>query len=101
MSLSYRPDVPAALDRLANQVNSPRPCRKGPGRPSQGIRSGYVRIELYVPPNVREGLDRLAGLRETQTGRSTPRADIIREAITTYLREHLPEPTSNNGFQKW
>jgi hypothetical protein len=100
MPPSYRPDVPAALDHLGNQAHSPGPCRRGPGRPSQGIRSGYVRIELYVPPNVREDLDRLAGLRELQTGRSTPRADIIREALTTYLREHLPASGSHNGVQK-
>jgi hypothetical protein len=85
MPPSYRPDVAAALDRLASPVNSPRPRRKGPGRPSQGIRSGYIRVEVYLPPDVCEGLDRLVSRRAHQTGQSTHRANLIREALAMYL----------------
>jgi hypothetical protein len=56
-----------------------------------GIRSKYARVEVYLAPDVRDALDRLAGRRKTQTGRSTRRADVIRDALVRYLREHLPE----------
>jgi len=49
---------------MARQAKSSRPARaEGPGRPSQGIRSGYVRTEVYLPPDVREALDWLAARR--------------------------------------
>ena len=85
MPPNHRPDV-AALDRLASQAQLPQPRRKGPGRPSQGIRSGYVRVEVYLPVDVRQALDQLADQRAHQTGQSTHRADVIREALVTYLR---------------
>lgn len=81
-----RSDVAATRDCLVSHVNSSCSRRKGPGRPSQGIRSGYVRVEVYLPPNVREGLDRLVSRRAHQTGQSTHRADVIREALVMYLR---------------
>jgi hypothetical protein len=81
-----RSDVAATRDCLVSHVNSSCSRRKGPGRPSQGIRSGYVRVEVYLPPNVREELDRLVSQRAHQTGRSTHRADLIREALVMYLR---------------
>ena len=28
------------------------PTRPGPGRPDIGIRSGYARVEVYLPPDV-------------------------------------------------
>lgn len=68
-----------------------RPPRPGAGRPDTGIRSGYARVEVYLPTDVREALDRLADRRETQTGKSTRRSDLIRDALVAYLREHLPE----------
>jgi hypothetical protein len=64
---------------------------RGPGRPSQGIRSGYARVEVYVPTDVRDALDRLADRQQQQTGETTVRADVIRAALVAYLREHLPE----------
>ena len=67
------------------------PTRPGPGRPDTGIRSGYARVEVYLPADVRDALDRLADRRETRTGKSTRRSDIIREALVMYLRKHLPE----------
>jgi metal-responsive CopG/Arc/MetJ family transcriptional regulator len=67
------------------------PSRPGPGRPDTGIRSGYVRVEVYLPAGIRDALDRLADRREVQTGKSTRRADIIRDALMSYLRQHLPE----------
>jgi hypothetical protein len=67
------------------------PPHRGPGRPSQGIRSSYARLDVYVPTEVRDGLDRLADRREQQTGETTVRADVIREALTEYLRKHAPE----------
>lgn len=68
-----------------------KPPRPGAGRPDTGIRSGYARVDVYIPPDVRDALDRLADRRETRTGKSTRRADVIREALVMYLREHLPE----------
>ena len=68
-----------------------RPLHRGPGRPSQGIRSGYARVEVYLPTDVRNGLDRLADRQQQQTGQTTVRADVIREALVAYLRAHLPE----------
>jgi hypothetical protein len=62
-----------------------------PGRPDTGIRSTYVRIEAYIPVEVRDALNRLADRREVSTGKSTRRSDIIRDALVAYLREHLPE----------
>jgi hypothetical protein len=62
---------------------------RGPSRPSQGIRSEYARVEVYLPTNVRDGLDRLADWRERRTGQSTRRADVIREALVACLRQHL------------
>jgi hypothetical protein len=67
------------------------PSHRGPGRPSQGIRSGYARLDVYVPSHVRDGLDRLADRQQQQTGETTVRADVIRQALAAYLREHLPE----------
>jgi hypothetical protein len=67
------------------------PPGTGRGRPDTGIRSGYARVEAYIPADVRDALDRLADRREVQTGKSTRRADVIRDALTEYLRKHLPE----------
>jgi hypothetical protein len=85
-------DITARLDRLVQQVKLLSPHQhKGPGRPSQGIRTGYVRTEIYLSPDARDALDRLAACREAQTGRSTCRADVVREALAAYVRAHLPE----------
>ena len=67
------------------------PSHRGPGRPSQGIRAEYVRVEVYLPTDVRDGLDRLADRQQPQTGETTVRADVVREALVAYLREHLLE----------
>jgi hypothetical protein len=40
----------------------------GPGCPSQGIKSEYARVEVYLPTNVRDGLDRLAVWQGQRTG---------------------------------
>ena len=85
--------VSAALARLVAQLQAAttsRP-RRGRGRPSRRIRSEYARVEAYIPADVRDALDRLAACREAQTGRSTRRADVIRDALVAYLREYLPE----------
>jgi hypothetical protein len=73
---------------LAHQAE-PSPRRRG--RPDQGIRSGYKRVEVAFPPSVYEGITRLADRRQVETGRTTRRADIVRQAVIEYLREHLPE----------
>ena len=73
------------------QRQNKSPPHRGPGRPSQGIRSGYARVEVYLPVEVRNRLDRLADRREQQTGQTTQRADVIREALVEYLQKHLPE----------
>jgi hypothetical protein len=77
------------MPSIKRQVkNPPRP---GAGRPDTGIRSGYARVEVYLPADVRDALDRLADRREVQTSKSTRRADVIRDALVAYLREHLPD----------
>lgn len=86
MPLNPRSDNAATRDCPVSHVNSSCSRRKGPGRPSQGIRSGYVRVEVYLPPDVRQGLDRLVRRRAHQTGQSTHRSDVIREALAMYLR---------------
>jgi predicted transcriptional regulator len=92
MPPNHHEEIGARLDRLVQQINASRPRRhQGPGRPSQGIRAGYLRTEIYLPPDIRDALDRLANRREAQTGRSTCRADVVREALAAYIQEHLPE----------
>jgi metal-responsive CopG/Arc/MetJ family transcriptional regulator len=71
------------------QPKTPFTRRRGPR--SQGIRSGYARVEVYLPADVRDALDRLADRHEVQTGKTTRRVDVVREAVIAYLREHLPE----------
>jgi hypothetical protein len=46
---------------------------------------------VYLEPDVRTALDRLAAVRQRRMGKSTCRADVIREALTDYVREHVPE----------
>jgi len=48
-------------------------------------------VEVYLPADVRDALDRLADRHEVQTGKTTRRVDVVREAVIAYLREHLPE----------
>ena len=92
MTPSQHADIAARIDHLVQQANLLRPRRhRGPGRPSQGIRAGYIRTEIYLPPDVRDALDRLAESREAQTGRSTSRADMVREVLAVYVRAHSPE----------
>jgi len=67
------------------------PFTRRPGPRSQGIRSGYLRTEVYLAPAVRAGLDRLAERREVHTGKKTRRSNVIREALLEYLQKHLPE----------
>jgi hypothetical protein len=46
---------------------------------------------VYVPTHVRDGLDRLADRQQHKTGQTMVRADVIREALMAYLRQHLLE----------
>ena len=93
MSSNSDHDIAARLGRLAAELEAAKhSCpRRGRGRPDLGIRSGYARVEVYIPADVRDALDRLADRRETRTGKSTRRADVIRDALVAYLRKHLPE----------
>lgn len=92
MPPTHHADIATRLERLVQQINASRPRQhQGPGRPSQGIRAGYVRTEIYLSPDIRDALDRLATRREAQTGRSTCRADVVREALAAYVQVHLPE----------
>jgi hypothetical protein len=86
-------DLAARLGRLLAELEAAKRSRprRGRGRPDTGIRSGYARVEAYIPVDIRDALDRLADRRETRTGKSTRRADVIRDALVRYLREHLPE----------
>jgi hypothetical protein len=88
------PDTPNVVEHNP-MPPSPRrkktPPPRGPGRPDQGIRSGFVRVEIWLPREVRDGLDRLVDRRERQTSESTTRADVIRESLSEYLRQHLPD----------
>jgi hypothetical protein len=93
MSPTHHADITARLDRLVQQaklqlLGMRQPKR--PGRPSWGIRAGYVRTEIYLSPDVRDALDRLATRREAQTGHSTSRADVVREALAAYVQMHSP-----------
>jgi hypothetical protein len=92
MPSTHHADITARLDHLVQQAKVQLLTRqpKGPGRPSQGIRTGYVRTEIYLPPDVRDALDRLADRHERQTGRSTCRADVVRKALAVYIQEHSP-----------
>jgi hypothetical protein len=94
MPPTHHAEIAARLDRLVQQAKlqllGPHQP-KGPGRPSQGIRAEYVRTEIYLSPDVRDAIDRLADRRETRTGHSTSRADVVREALAAYVRAHLPE----------
>ena len=89
---THHAEIATRLDRLVQQAKAQQLTRqpKGPGRPSQGIRDGYIRTEIYLQPDIRDVLDRLAESREAQTGRSTCRADVVREALAVYIQEHLP-----------
>ena len=78
--------LPAKKSRAPKAASPPRR-----GRPDQGIRSGYKRVEIAFPPAVYDAIARLADRRQVQTGKTTRRADIIRDALVAYLREHLPE----------
>jgi hypothetical protein len=93
MSPNNDHDIAARLGRLVAELKAVKPGRprRGRGRPDTGIRSGYARVEAYIPVDVRDALDRLADRRETRTGKSTRRADVIRDALVMYLREHLQE----------
>jgi hypothetical protein len=68
-----------------------RQRRPGAGRPDTQIRSTHVRVEAYVPPAVRDAVARLADRRQVATGEFVSRSDIVRAALTEYLREHIPE----------
>jgi len=61
------------------------------GRPDTGIRRSYKRVEVAFPPEVYEAIARLADRQQVRTGKSVRRADIVRDALVAYLREHLPE----------
>jgi hypothetical protein len=78
-------------EALAAEAAKPAAPRRPRGRPDRGVRRGFVRVEVYLQPAMREGLDRLADRRETQTGKSTRRSGIVREALVMYLRQHLPD----------
>jgi hypothetical protein len=68
-----------------------RALQRGPGRPSQGIRSGYARLDVYVSTSVCEALNRLADRQTQHAGQAVTRTDVIRAALEAYIREHLPE----------
>jgi hypothetical protein len=81
--------MPPAKKPRAHQAEPPPPRRRG--RPDQGIRSGYRRVEIAFPPAVYEAIARLADRRQVQSGQTTRRADIVRTAVSEYLHQHLPE----------
>ena len=73
MPPTHHADIAARLDLLVQQINASRPCRhQSPGRPSQGIRAGYVRTEIYLEPDVRDALDRASTQSGTSCRRSRP-----------------------------
>jgi hypothetical protein len=93
MSPNSDHDVAARLQRLVAEIEAAKRSRQrhGRGRPDGGIRSGYIRIETYVPPDIVAGLDRLAERMAQQTGKSTARSHIVRVVLRAYLREQLPD----------
>jgi len=88
MPMSHHDDFAERLNRLRAQLRAAMPSRprRGRGRPDLSIRSGYARIEAYLPADVHDALDRLVDRREVQTGKSTRRADVIRDGLTEYLQ---------------
>jgi hypothetical protein len=81
--------MPPAKKLRAPKDEPPLPRRRG--RPDQGIRREYRRVEIAFPPPVYEAVARLADRRQVQTGKTVRRADIVREAVAEYLRRELPE----------
>jgi hypothetical protein len=66
---------------------------RGPSRPSQGIRSEYARVKVYLPTNVRDGLERLADWQGQRTGQSTV-------GLMSFARRWLPTCGSICNRQK-
>ena len=74
---------------MATPQRQPKsPPHRGPGRPSQGIRSGYVRLDVYVPLDLRTALDRIADNEQQYSGETVTRSDVVREALEAFVRQH-------------
>jgi hypothetical protein len=65
-----------------------RASQSKPGRPDTGIRSGYARLDVYVSPDMREALDRIADRQSQHTGQTVTRTDVIRAALEAYVAQH-------------
>jgi predicted kinase len=57
------------------------------GRPSKGIRAKFRQIVVYLPPAMIEALDAVADRQEQASGHHMNRADIIRAALSAYLKQ--------------
>lgn len=82
---------PAKKPRASKAEPPPQPSPRRRGRPDQRIRREYQRVEIAFPPAVYEAIARLTDRRQVQTVKTIRRVDMIREAVTEYLRQHLPE----------
>jgi hypothetical protein len=89
LSISHN-DITDRLNHVLNQLQSAsaRRERRRPGRPNQHIRGTYKRLDIYLPPDMVSDIDRIAATRETRTGCSAPRVDVIRDALAAYIRDH-------------
>jgi hypothetical protein len=57
--------------------------------PARGYARDTPASRLYLPDEVRDGLDRLCRLAVTENRTVHCRADVIREVLVAYLRQHL------------
>lgn len=64
----------------------PTATRSKRGRPDTGVLATHQQISLYLMPALIEAVDQAATEEETETGRRTSRADVIRAAILEYLK---------------
>lgn len=71
-----------------------RPLQRGPGRPNNGIRSGFARLDVYIKSALRDALDRIADRESQRSGKTVTRTDVVRSALEAYAREHLPDAGS-------
>jgi Arc/MetJ-type ribon-helix-helix transcriptional regulator len=73
---------------------SPTTKPRGKGRPSKGIGEKYRQVSLYLPPELLEDLDSAADLLAQKTGHHTNRTDVIRGALTDWLKRNPPRRLS-------
>ena len=79
-------------------MSTTTPPRKT-GRPNKGA-SKFRQVNIYLPPDMVEGLDRRIDREIQHTGHHVTRADVIRSLIAAYLNEPRPSvpPATRRRF---